>query len=411
MSSNHSGVEMGLRGTRLLLLGRSSLIRRSDGQYANANEGSYINSLCPYFESVTLCAPSCSEEILDQPSRKHRLRAENLKVVELPRTPNARIYRKLWNLLVTTVRVLRVAKGHHAVHFFYGDLRAVVGWVASRCIGSIAVIYVGGDRSMIGSTGPKNLRTLMIRTYNLVMAAVLSWIVRRSDVRLIRGDELFKRYAQLPRGRSYQMAMMSNILRGDAVPAITGSTELHNPPRILFVGRYHPETGLYDLLEALRLLIKESAQSLELWVAGDDSEAEQGNLLDEESGLSIRILGHVSNGPALIDVYRSCDIMAIPVRRSGLPRVLIEGMSQGLPVVATSVGGIPHLITDGVSGLLVRPNTVRELADALTRILEDDQLRTKISGNGLQVARSQLPERPASHFVRGVIAESLGFSD
>jgi len=264
---------------------------------------------------------------------------------------------------------------------------------------------------MIGSTGEKSLRTFILKMHNMAMAAVLSWVVDRSDVRLIRGGELFGRYSQLPRGRSYPMAMMSNILRADVIPTVSGSTEMHNPPRILFVGRYHPETGLYDLLKAARILTREGSRSLELWVAGDEEDVEDKALLDEEPGLSIRILGHVPNGPDLIDVYRACDLMVIPAHRSGLPRVLIEAMSQGLPVIATRVGGIPHMITDGVSGLLVTPHESRELADALNRVLDDTELRTRISENGVQVGKSQLSERPASNFVAGVIAEELGLLD
>src|SRR5205823_9528420 len=67
----------------------------------------------------------------------------------------------------------------------------------------------------------------------------------------------------------------------------------------------------------------------------------------------------------------AADMLVLPSMNEGLPRVILEAMATGLPVVATSVGGVPELVIDGRTGLLVRPGVEGVLADAICRVLAD----------------------------------------
>jgi glycosyltransferase involved in cell wall biosynthesis len=67
--------------------------------------------------------------------------------------------------------------------------------------------------------------------------------------------------------------------------------------------------------------------------------------------------------------------------------VILEAMSAALPVVATSVGGVPALVEDGVSGLLVPPRDPSALAEAVERVLSDEGLYHRLSVAGLDLAR------------------------
>jgi glycosyltransferase involved in cell wall biosynthesis len=72
------------------------------------------------------------------------------------------------------------------------------------------------------------------------------------------------------------------------------------------------------------------------------------------------------------------DVFVLPSLKEGLPYVLLEAGYAGLPVIATSVGGVPEVIVHEQTGLLVRPENANELEHALTRYLEDDALRTRM---------------------------------
>ena len=78
----------------------------------------------------------------------------------------------------------------------------------------------------------------------------------------------------------------------------------------------------------------------------------------------------------------AADVLAVPSRNEGMGRVIVEGMAIGIPVVATAVGGIPDVVTDGECGRLVEPDDVDALAAALIELGRDDALRRKLGEAG-----------------------------
>jgi glycosyltransferase involved in cell wall biosynthesis len=95
----------------------------------------------------------------------------------------------------------------------------------------------------------------------------------------------------------------------------------------------------------------------------------------------------------LLACYRSADIFVLPSRvasdgdRDGLPNVLMEAQSQRLPCVATAVSGIPELIEDGVTGLLVPQRDPDALAAAIARLIEEPALRRRLGDAGYERTR------------------------
>ena len=71
----------------------------------------------------------------------------------------------------------------------------------------------------------------------------------------------------------------------------------------------------------------------------------------------------------------ACDLFAFPSHTEGMPNALVEAMSCGVPCVATRVGGIPELITDGRDGLLIDVQRADQLTEAMRRFLSDAELR------------------------------------
>ena len=80
-----------------------------------------------------------------------------------------------------------------------------------------------------------------------------------------------------------------------------------------------------------------------------------------------------------IPFYEGIDVFALSSYREGLPNVLLEAMALEVPVVATKVAGIPRLIEHGVNGLLVEAGSVSDLADALAKLVGNDELRSRLS--------------------------------
>jgi glycosyltransferase involved in cell wall biosynthesis len=137
------------------------------------------------------------------------------------------------------------------------------------------------------------------------------------------------------------------------------------------VGRLMDEKGFDILIEAVRGLVREGAD-LHLWIAGEGPERRKLEALGGASSLGarLRLLGNVSD-PRLL--FSAMDIFALSSRREGLPNVLLEAMAMGVPVVATAVAGVPLLVEDGTTGLLVDPDSPQELTRALGRLVEDPE--------------------------------------
>jgi len=184
---------------------------------------------------------------------------------------------------------------------------------------------------------------------------------------------------RLPRGE-----VVGNIVAapGRAKPGVPVET-----PRIVAAGQLIPLKAYDALLCALGFLAAEG-RKFEFLLAGVGPE--QGRLAELASQLGLRdrvtFLGGVEDVPAL---FASAHLLAHPSRSEGLSNTILEAMAEGLPVVATNVGGTPEIIEDGRTGLLVPPNAPNALAEALGRLLGDAELRGRLGAAALASVRER----------------------
>lgn len=159
------------------------------------------------------------------------------------------------------------------------------------------------------------------------------------------------------------------------------------PVTILAVGRAVDKKGFDDLLHALALL--SPRMHWRLVHVGGGPLLPKLERLARELGIHHRTrwLGPQAHA-AVLDAYRGADIFVLPCRisddgdRDGLPNVLLEAQSQRLACISTRVCGIPELIVDGVTGLLVEPRSSSGLSDALSRLVADPALRRALADAG-----------------------------
>jgi glycosyltransferase involved in cell wall biosynthesis len=167
-------------------------------------------------------------------------------------------------------------------------------------------------------------------------------------------------------------------------------------PLILAVGRFVEKKGFDQLVLACAGL-REAGVRFECLIVGAGGPAlEPVRALIAQHGLSERVrLRPVVTQDELRELYARARLFALPCQvmedgdRDGFPNVLAESMAMGVPVVSTSISGIPELIDDGVHGLLVEPRDPDGLACALGRLLQDDALHARLS----QAGRARICER------------------
>jgi glycosyltransferase involved in cell wall biosynthesis len=91
---------------------------------------------------------------------------------------------------------------------------------------------------------------------------------------------------------------------------------------------------------------------------------------------------------ALAKYYQSATLFVFPTREDSLGVVVLEALHSGLPVVATSVGGIPDMIQNGINGILVEPDNPQELADVLSSLLKDKSRRDVLARNSVHTLQN-----------------------
>jgi glycosyltransferase involved in cell wall biosynthesis len=148
--------------------------------------------------------------------------------------------------------------------------------------------------------------------------------------------------------------------------------------RILFVGGQFERKGGHDLLEAARAL----GDTVELdIVTGTEA-------LAVPAGVQARVhRGLKPQSEELVALYRAADIFALPSRGDCMPQAVTEALACGLPVVATRVGAIPEMVTDGVNGYLVAPRDPRAIGVALAALVQQPGKRHQMGHHSRVLAQ------------------------
>ena len=140
------------------------------------------------------------------------------------------------------------------------------------------------------------------------------------------------------------------------------------------------------MIRAMPALIRARPDAA-LIIVGDGSDRVTLDVLTRELGLSraVRLLGRRDDIPELL---AASDIVAVPSVRDALPRTALEAMAAGRPVVAFATGGLPEIVRDGETGVVVPTGDTAGLATAILRLLNDDTFARRLGAAGRRFAAS-----------------------
>jgi len=165
-----------------------------------------------------------------------------------------------------------------------------------------------------------------------------------------------------------------------------GSASAEHEAVVGIIAALEERKGHRYLLEAAAML-KRHGHRIKYLVAGEGPVRRQ--LEDRVKALNlgdeVRFCGFVSDAPAFLS---EIDIFILPSLYEGLGVAVLEAMAAGKPVIASRVGGLPELVADGETGLLVAPKNVEGLADAIARLADDKSLAREMGRKGAARARA-----------------------
>ena len=145
---------------------------------------------------------------------------------------------------------------------------------------------------------------------------------------------------------------------------------------ILSVGRLGLEKGHDILVRALGTLSRKRPDiDFSAKVIGWGDKRTELEAMADELGIGdkIEFTGGISFGPRLLSYYDQADIFILPSRSEGTPKVILEAMARGVPIIASNVGGVGEMVEDGVTGLLVPPEDEEAVFNAVIKMIEEPE--------------------------------------
>ncbi|OZM79405.1 glycosyltransferase family 4 protein [Pseudonocardia sp. MH-G8] len=240
--------------------------------------------------------------------------------------------------------------------------KAVLFWIA-RAFHVPALVHVHGSRfDEFHDRLPAPLR--------LVVRGVLT----HAAVVLTLGERWAERISRIAPGARVEVVPNAVVVPESVAPRAGDALQ------VVFLGAIGERKGAFCLLRAWAKLVAgwDGPVPVHLTLAGDGGVTEaRRSVVALGIERSARVQDWLSPAEAAA-LLEAADVLVLPSRHEGQPMAVLEAMARGVCVVASGVGGIPELVEDTRSGLLVPPDDPDLLADALNRVLGDRELRERL---------------------------------
>jgi glycosyltransferase involved in cell wall biosynthesis len=394
--------------------------------------GRYVDSLAPYFDEIVLSVP-----VFDvPPASGSRLRASNVRLAPLPYFPGPRQFYPMLPFLHGRLR--KWVRQCDVIHLRVPTPAAIFAFRLARAARKPVFLLVVGDYGALLPYLPyRGAKKALFGAY----VAFEEWALRYMTTRALtfaNGAALREKHerqgATVFETKTTTLSLQDIASRGDTC----GST----PIRLLTVSRIDPRKGLRVLPEAVAALVADGHDvTIDIVgpTIGQIGDLESDRIASEAVRLGVgervTLKGAVPLDQ-LMPLYQQYDMFVLPTQPGeGIPRVLLEAMAAGLPVITTNVSGIASLIEHERNGLLVSmtnsassvsstsalrasadksaalgsvssaSSVALELSAALLRVIEDSALRRRLISGGYQTARAHTLENQAAEMMRIVSSE------
>lgn len=399
---------------RLLILSDGAVYKQSGKYYSEDTFLRFIQNLSEYFEDITLSIP-----VSNSPLKKEKLLfklfeswdSSNLKIIETyPYRTVINFYRKLPLILIKNLPLLtKAVKNSDIVFLRLPAMNAFLVSLLSLFYNKPVVCYVVGSEEEVVEKGLKYRGILKKLASNIahLHSFIYKKIVQRSKVAFFLSGGLKTEFGS----RNDNSYLMLTSLMAEKDIQVRNDTIQNDTVTLLYVGRLAHEKGLDYLIYAIANLVHEGFK-VKLLIGGEGPEREKLESLSRELGLdtTIEFLGFIPFGKELDEIYIMSDIFVLPSFSEGAPKVLLEAMAKGLPLISTDVGGVSDIIKDEENGILIQPRSSEAIAHAVKRVTKESKLRKKLIKNGYRFVEGHTSEKQAKKIAE-IIYYHCGYSN
>jgi phosphatidyl-myo-inositol dimannoside synthase len=363
----------------------------------------YVDSLAPFFDEILLAVP-----VFDvAPASGSRVRASNVRLAPLPYFPGPRQFYP--RLLSIYWRLRTWARACDVLHLRVPTPAGVFAYSLGKRLRKPTFLLVVGDyQALLPHLPYRGLKRLLFTAYVAFEELALSRMTRGA-LTFVNGAALRAKHER--DGARVFETRTTTLSREDV--ATRSDTCTGRRVRLLTVSRIDPRKGLRTLPTAVAALVA-GGQDVTIDIVGPTI----GQIGDEERAAivasarqlgvadRVRLTGAIPLD-RLMQSYRDYDVFVLPTRPGeGIPRVLMEAMAAGLPVITTDVSGIGSLVEHERNGILIESNP-DAVAAAVSRVIHDSGLRQRLIAGGYHTARHHTLEHQAEQMMR-VVERELG---
>ena len=303
------------------------------------------------------------------------------------RVPTIRRYKDFcaqWELVIFGVSALIYTfffTLRHNVDFIQAYFAVPAGWVAWLIYLTRGIpygVYFGG--SDIPGANPSRYRYVYP-----ILTPLLKRIWRKAKFRTVCSDELARLGREADPGQEFLV-----IPNGVEIERFRPIERPPNPKvKVLFIGRLIPRKGFQRVVEALPKVRSQAQHPFEIEVVGTGAFRSELDSFAEKLGVS-DLIHYVGAAPydKLHESYQYADIFVLTSLSEGMPSVILEAMGCGLPIVASDVGGNNEIVKEGENGFLIEGDDIDHLAEVLTQLIDNQELRKKMGEKSQTLAKN-----------------------
>lgn len=257
------------------------------------------------------------------------------------------------------------------------------------------------NKGMANDLGRWPYRWLLQLCYRNSKVILLSWYLYPDIEKVVKKEDVYI----CPNGISIQE--FKNL-------RVRSNNNNNKIPRLLFLSNLIKSKGVFVLLDALKILKEQGVTFICDFVGGESKDINSKRFLKEveERGLNDMAFYHGKKyGEEKDSFFNQADFFVFPTQNDCFPLVLLEAMSFHLPIITSDIGGIPDIVEDGVTGVVIKEqqkNRIEEkLAATIKTLIENPVLREQMGENGWQrlnnLYKTEIFERQLLSIFNGVI--------
>ena len=244
---------------------------------------------------------------------------------------------------------------------------------------------------------------MLIGDGHWVFKRLSAWQLRMSNAYLLLSTDEVNKWCQFyPDGKYYLVFNPYTSPEDLSIMRLPAMESIPEVPIILFVGRVITAKGIFELVDALILVLKE--MRCHLIIAGDGEQMSELRAKIEQ----VKLREHVSllgfkDSSSLKRIYSEASIFVLPTWSEGFPTVIVEAMDAGLPIVTTYIRGAADHLVPEVNALFIPPHDPASLAAALLRLLKDPELCEKMGAANREKVKDFSPENAGKLYLEVLV--------